>query len=90
MALFVVVPVHTLVGILLLLLLVVPTSVLVSVSVFLYYLEPPVHSSYGALAISLISHIMSLIHLYPVARPLYLDMPQLFSLTLLYYNTLVL
>jgi len=69
----VVVPICTLSGILLLLLLAVPTPVLVSVSVSLYYLELPVHSSHGALVISLVSHIMSLIHLYLVARPLHLD-----------------
>ena len=90
MAPFVVVSVRTLSEILLLLLLVVLTSALVSISVFLYYLEPLVHSSYSALTISLVSHIISLIHLYPVARPLHLNIPQLFSLTLLYYNTPVL
>ena len=84
------VSVHTLSGILLFLLLVVLISVLISVSVSLYYLESPVHSSHSALVISLISHIMSLIHLYPVARPLHLDAPRLFLLTLLYYNTPVL
>ena len=74
---FVVVPVHTSLGILLLLLSAVPTFALVSVSVSLYYLEPFVYSSHGTLTISFVSHIMSLIHLYSVARPLHLDMPRL-------------